>query len=674
MKREKLSTRSAPARLRPLVFTFAMVAVPVIFFVGLEVLLRVFGYGHDLSPLVAQELRHQTWYRLNPDVKYRYFGSSHFAPATAADYFQLPKPPGTFRVFCLGGSTTAGFPYMFNGAFPAFLRERLRKVFPDRNIEVLNCGMTATNSFTVLDLARDLAGCQPDCFVVYDGHNEFYGALGAASRQSLGPSRWLAQVYLRLIRFRSVQLLADGYRALMAWVSSKGASTPRGTMMEVLARDRIVPSGSAVYDNAYTTFSSNMLDLRDLCEREHIPLLLGTQVSNLHDQAPFVSVHGENTTPARKLASDEGLRQGKECLARDALDSAERAFRTAIEADSRYAEPHYRLAQCLDLKKDSSAARTEYVAARDEDALRFRTDSKFNALIRSIQRDGSCIVVDVDSLFAAHSPGGVPGRSLIWEHLHPNATGNFLIAAAYARAMHQQAILFGHDVWDRCDTVSEEELWDAAPITKLDERIAERNTEVLTSSWPFVDRAHEPMPIAANDTIGEIADQLVHLSLDWKRAHELAIAEYQRRGAWAEVVNEYRALVSEIPLDLELQMNLVKAQYRIHDLPGMEATLLRSLAIYPTLQAYRTLGDVKMQQGDPAGALPYYEKMGAFPQSAEEQLQNGGVLALALMQSGKLQQAKGLLENLVRSYPRVPQLQSMLADVNNALQAEGTPR
>ena len=543
---------------------------------------------------------------------------------------------------------------------------------PTRNIEVINCGMTATNSYTVLDLARDLVQCQPDCYVVYDGHNEFYGALGAASRQSLGPSRLFTEIYLRLIRFRTVQLLADGYRGLTGWVGKSNAAATRGTMMEVLARDRIVPSGSTAYTNAYAAFSENMRDLRELCRNEHIPLLLGTQVSSLHDQAPFVSVSAQGISPDQKKTSEEDLLRGKEFMARLSLDSAEQSFRAAIAKDPMYAESHFRLAQCLELRKDSAAARSEYTAARDEDGLRFRTDSKFNDLIRSMADGESCIVVDVDSLFSARSPGGVPGRSLIWEHLHPNSRGSFLIAAAYARAMHGNGVLVPRDAWERCDAVSDETLWNERPLTELDERVAARNTEVLTSSWPFVDHTLTPKPIAPTDTLGKIADELVHLSLDWKKAHELAIAEYQRRGAWGDVAKEYHALLSEIPLDLELYLGLERAQLRMQDLSGMEATLRRSLTIYPTLQAYRTLGDVKMQQGNPAGALQYYEHLSAFPQSPEERLQNGSVLALALMRSGRLEPAKEELEDLLRAYPRIPQLKAMLADVNNALQAGHT--
>ncbi len=70
----------------------------------------------------------------------------------------MPKPAGTYRIFCLGGSTTVGFPYWYNGSFPSFLRDRLRRTFPERSIEIINLGMTATNSYTVVDMVRDVFG------------------------------------------------------------------------------------------------------------------------------------------------------------------------------------------------------------------------------------------------------------------------------------------------------------------------------------------------------------------------------------------------------------------------------------------------------------------------------------------------------------------------------------
>ena len=156
---------------------------------GVELILRSVNYGPDLSLFATEVIGGRAYYIMNPDVKARYFTQVEFSPTTSADYFPVEKQEGTFRIFCLGGSTTVGFPYGYAGSFPLHLRERLRRMFPDRNIEVINLGMTATNSFTALDLATELPAYDPDLIVVYDGHNEFYGALGVASRESVGQSR-----------------------------------------------------------------------------------------------------------------------------------------------------------------------------------------------------------------------------------------------------------------------------------------------------------------------------------------------------------------------------------------------------------------------------------------------------------------------------------------------------
>ena len=78
----------------------------------------------------------------------------------------------TFRIFCLGGSTATGYPYWYNASFSFFLKTRLKIIFPDKNIEVINLSMTAVNSFTVLDMVKELPEYEPDLILVYDGHNE----------------------------------------------------------------------------------------------------------------------------------------------------------------------------------------------------------------------------------------------------------------------------------------------------------------------------------------------------------------------------------------------------------------------------------------------------------------------------------------------------------------------
>ncbi len=122
------------ARLRPppgqRLFFVVTLLFPVVFFVLLELGLRWSGYGPDLSLFITDVQNGKQYHLMNPEVKSRYFYRVPFSPSTSPDYFLVPKPAGTFRIFCLGGSTTVGFPYYYNTSFSSFLRDRLRRLFP----------------------------------------------------------------------------------------------------------------------------------------------------------------------------------------------------------------------------------------------------------------------------------------------------------------------------------------------------------------------------------------------------------------------------------------------------------------------------------------------------------------------------------------------------------------
>jgi len=86
----------------------------------------------------------------------RYFFNEQFAPRPGIDLFLKEKPENGYRIFVLGGSTAAGYPYGANIRFSTILEERLRDVFPRKPIEVVNMAMTAVNTYTLLDFMDEL--------------------------------------------------------------------------------------------------------------------------------------------------------------------------------------------------------------------------------------------------------------------------------------------------------------------------------------------------------------------------------------------------------------------------------------------------------------------------------------------------------------------------------------
>ena len=490
----------------------------------LEIVLRIVHYGPDISLFTTIDVAGKEYRVMNPGVGKRYFPGTEFTPATSLDAFEVVKPPGTYRIFCLGGSTTVGYPYWFNAAFSTFLRSRLHALFPDRPIEVINLGLTATNSFTVLDIARDLADAEPDLILVYDGHNEFYGALGVASRESPSGARWLTDLSLRLLRFRTYRLVRDAYFGIGRMFSTGHTGEDRGTMMERLARGENVPAGSRLYREALETFRANIRATVDLCASRGIPLIFGTQVSNVRTVRPFVSLPREGMSPAELNQFTSALAGGLDALAARRTGEALPLLRKAVGLDSLRADAEYALATCLESLGDISGARTAYARARDLDQLRFRASSDFNGAICAAANGTSVGVVDMESLFAGASPDSIVGNELIFEHLHPTSRGYFLMAKGYARTMEQLGLIAGAESWRARDTTPDERLWESALFRRWTKGSPPAKSDILTSGWPFREGVPIVPAVSPADTLGQIVEMFTRSRWSWEQAHEEAIA------------------------------------------------------------------------------------------------------------------------------------------------------
>ena len=648
LRHEKTGPALATAKRRAfLAFTFVF---PFLFFILVETVLRVTGYGPDLSLFVTEEIGGRTYYIMNPFVKARYFARVDFSPTTSLDYFPVPKLPGTFRIFCLGGSTTVGFPYGYAGSFPTFLRDRLRLIFPDRRIEVINLGMTATNSFTVADIAEELPRYEPDLLVVYDGHNEFYGALGLASRESLSRSRWVTRTYLKAIHLKTFQVLRDLYNLLRGTIAGN-TSDPGGTLMERLAKGQYIEYGSPLYDTALEIFRENVRDLAAVASRHAIPLLLGTQVSNLRDLAPFVSEHPPGFPPERRLAFVQAMKTGLTHRADNELEAAAGAFREAISIDSMRADAHYELARCLDLQGHKSEAYDAYARARDLDRLRFRASSDFNEVITKASQLPGVHPVDMERAFRKESPDSLIGNSLMLEHLHPNLRGYFLLAREYAREMRAADILATASEWASRDTIDEAQLWENRTLTALDARASDVRIEKLTSGWPFHERpgppGHAPLPAG----IEAIAMRLTSGTSTWEEAHVAAAEFYQLHNDIASAEKEYRTLISILPVNVSAYLLLAQLYITAGRIPDAYAILQSSLSVEGSLFAYRALGSLEARAGRFERAIPYLERAVSYCTTNEERSDNRYVLAAALNQAGMKEKAIVELRTILEANP-----------------------
>ncbi len=656
-------------------FSLFLIVPLLLFFVALEMILRIAGYGPDLSLFSSETIAGKEYLTMNPAVKNRYFSQVDFNPTTSPEYFSSPKPEGTFRIFCLGGSTTVGYPYWYNGSFSSFLRDRLQATFPDKRIEIINLGMTATNSYTVLDMAGDLAPYKPDLFLIYDGHNEFYGALGIASHESAGTSRWTALLYLRLVHLRSFLLVRDVLRSVFRWFGKEESGSSRtGTMMEQLSRGQYIRVGDSRYLEALTAFRDNLSEIVSLSRNNGIPVIFGTQVSNLKDQPPFVSSSSDAQPLAERESFLRSLSNARAYLLQSRIAQAKDTLQRLTSLDGQHAEVHYLLGKCFQAQSKYDSARAAFTRARDFDQLRFRMSSDFNESILALKDLPSVAVVDMEALFARSSPHGLVGNNLITEHLHPNARGYFLMAKAYAGAIREMGILATPDEWASNDTISDETFWKNRHLTEIDELIAERRTEVLTSGWPFKDQYPIVDPVPEKDTLRSIAERATRGILNWKKAHEQAADYYEGRKEFEKAELEYRTIINQIPLDVRAYLRLARLQLD-RDLIGLaRQTLLASMSVEETALASRALGDIALRSGRSGDAVTHYERLAKFPQSPQERDENGYLLALAYLQSNNPDAAVRLLERLILENPAHHQANELLKRIKELSSRDSPPR
>jgi len=85
------------------------------------------------------------------------------------------KPPGTFRIFALGGSTTMGVGARYEDTYPYQLQAMLRQRYPGVAIEVQNAGSAwYTTAHLLINYQLRVRPFEPDLIVAFEAINDLY--------------------------------------------------------------------------------------------------------------------------------------------------------------------------------------------------------------------------------------------------------------------------------------------------------------------------------------------------------------------------------------------------------------------------------------------------------------------------------------------------------------------
>ncbi len=557
---------AALTRRRP-VFYLVLVLLPVLLLLLLEAGLRLFDYGQSYPLFIAAGDKYPAYLTVNPDVGLRYFRREDAPPYPRNDLFLKHKPDNGFRIFMLGGSTAAGWPYRDNMMPSRIIATRLGEAFPDRHIEVVNVAFSAINTYTLLDFVDEILAQAPDAVLIYSGHNEFYGVLGVGSSKSVGDQRWLVRAYLEFQHYKVFRLLQD----LIHWLTPQASLQLRlaqGTLMERMVAEKTIPLEGAVYQRGVEQFQANLDEILRRFRQADVDVIISELVSNVQDQAPFVSVATQAYEPAREV---------------------------------------YQAARQLEQQGEYPAAREMYYRAKDLDALRFRAPEQFNRIIHRLAADYEVPVVPMQTYFEGDSSHGLIGANLMLEHLHPNIDGYFLMSEAFLDAMRRAG-------WIRRDwpeTLAGRSYRAQWGVTALDRALARISVMKLTDHWPFtsVAAAGENLErYRPESRIETLALEVYNGERDLIQAHLALAREYQEQGDIDAAAAEYQAIIELFPFDQSVYRAAAWALLKADRIDAARPIILRSLRVEPTAESYKWLGQIAFRHAEYPQAVAYFEQ------------------------------------------------------------------
>ena len=438
----------------------------------LECVLRLAGYGYD-TRLVrpAPDAASDATVQFNASTDRAYYGLEDLLGPEPRP-FEIPKPQSTYRIIVVGGSTVAGFPYPFELALPKHLEVILAQQLPEMRFEVLNAGITSINSFSEVDIVRQVVACAPDLIVVHSGHNEFYGPGGSASTSSnFTPALYPLMQTLR--RQRSFQLG-------LALIPRRHDSH----LVETLPADIAIPLDGAVFKQTQARYRANLQKIVDIAKHAQIPLVVSSVPSNLRDLSPLQTnsylTLSESETEGQAALFKEAMRY----ISYQKYDLALQKLTEARTVDSTHPLLAYRQAQCFEMLARRGEAANAYALAADLDGCRFRAPSSFANIVREVaERDPAGVYFcDVAAQFQNITQLPAPGSDLFLEHVHYNVNGHWQAARFLAECIVDQVM---GKAWDAQRLPDDRQRDALLQITPFDHLVADAQTVGILGVWPF---------------------------------------------------------------------------------------------------------------------------------------------------------------------------------------------
>lgn len=420
--------RSAPRGWRGLLFRMLAVLIALVPFVAAEAILRALDWQrpslHD-DPFVGFSAI-QPLFTLSQDGTRYEIPPAHdrfFCPES----FDAVKPPGEFRIFCLGGSTVQGRPFAKETSYTTWLEISLQAADPSHPWRVINCGGTSYASYRLAEVMRELMAYQPDLFLIDMGHNEFLE--DRTYRHIKNVPGFVRRPLELAAGLRLFGLVRSASTALTG--HPKAPAKPiLGPAVEAKLDYR---GGLSTYHHDATWrqdvidhFAFNLRRMTQLAQEAGVAVLLINPVYSL-DLPPFKAEHRPGLPGGKQRRLEAYRERARDGYSRN-LPEAIRLLQMAIAIDDQHAGLHYELAKCYQQLGQLEDARRSFIDAKETDVCPLRILEPMSQAIFDVARETGTPVIDLVHDFEAKSQGGILGDDWLVDHVHPSIKGHQFVA------------------------------------------------------------------------------------------------------------------------------------------------------------------------------------------------------------------------------------------------------
>ena len=615
------------SNMRNKLFTIiTVVVIPVLFFVLVEFALRLVGVGTHYQYFNQIDIDGEAFYQENPDFADQFYPPS-LNVGPLQNTFAAERLDDRLRVFVLGGSAAMGFPHKNHGV-DRLLAAQLRELFPNKDVEVVNTAMTSVNSHVVYQVAKTLPAESADVAVILMGNNEVVGPYGPGTfNQNFLSSLSAIRALQALKRTRLWQLLDS---ALSEVQSSDAKADLEWQGMQMFVDNGVAeddPRMSAVYEH----FEGNLRDIVDTLDAKGMHVVLSTVPVNLRQSAPFLSVSRDDIS-----AGDEtkltALRERAELQALNGRwREAQDLWQQAIALDAGHADSHFQLATSLENLGEYALARSHYERALDLDGLRFRADTRINAIIEGVARE-----YDSSQVSFVHSSKGfdrasapyAPGWDLLVEHVHYDFSGNAVLARIFARAIARHL-----------SPTTPPKLLKPEEVAA---RIGFPNHETIENLKNLQGMAKQPpFPGQSNyqDYLAFLATELSSVTAEV--------------GEPKDVVRRRQQVLVDGEGDWKLHFEMIALARHLKNKQAQYYHLDQLFKLYPhNRESYINLATLLSQDGRWAEVIPLLERSLSYTRGREELVVEAvGWLGTAHLKTGNTVEATELLLSIPENYP-----------------------